>query len=138
FNQNAVFMIAMQYTGVSRTLFGYYLKAGVNTFYSHDGLNADGRAHALAYAGTGQNAGCWWQCWEASPIVNYSGADFDDAVVFMESVNPTPVNSTTWGKLKARFPCSRPRAATSRSEGPGSAPGALRAFRARACRAGRR
>ena len=105
FNQNAVLVnpVPMQYTGVNRSLFAYYLKTGLNTFYSHDGFNSDGRCHALTYAGTGQNAGCWWQCWENAPITNYSGADFNDAVVFMEALNPTPVSHATWGSVKARF-----------------------------------
>jgi len=107
FSQNAVLMATMQYTNVNRSLFAYYITTGViagsNTFYSHDGFNSDGKAHALAYAGTGQNAGCWWQCWENAPITNYSGADFNDAVVFMEALNPTPVSHATWGSVKARF-----------------------------------
>ena len=103
FNQNAVLVGTMNYTGVNSSLFAYYITVGANTFYSHDGFNSDGKAHALAYAGTGQNAGCWWQAWEDAPIANYSTADFEDALVFMESLNPTPVNKTTWGNLKARF-----------------------------------
>ena len=103
FNQNAVLVGTMNYTGVNSSLFAYYLTAGGNTFYSHDGFNSDGKAHALAYAGTGQNAGCWWQCWEESEITDYAQADFDDAVVFMESLNPTPVSHMTWGRVKARF-----------------------------------
>ena len=103
FNPSAVLVGTMSYTGVNSALFAYYIKSAGNTFFSHDGFNGDGKAHALAYAGTGQNTGCWWQCWEESTIANYSGADFNDAVVFMESMNPTPVSRTTWGKVKARF-----------------------------------
>ena len=103
FSPSATLVGTMSYSGVNGALFAYYIKSGGNTFFSHDGFNGDGKAHALAYAGTGQNTGCWWQCWEESVIVNYSGADFNDAVVFMESLNPTPVSRTTWGKVKARF-----------------------------------
>jgi hypothetical protein len=103
FNQNAQLVGTMNYTGVNSSLFAYYLRTGGNTFYSHDGFNVDGKTHALAYAGTGQNAGCWWQAWENSVITNYGDADFNDALVFMESLNPTPVSHTTWGKVKARF-----------------------------------
>jgi hypothetical protein len=103
FNQNAIVVGNMSYTGVNGALFGYYLTTGPNTFYSHDGFNSDGKAHALTYAGTGQNAGCWWQAWEDAPIANYSDADFEDALVFMESLNPTPVSRSTWGQVKARF-----------------------------------
>ena len=35
--------------------------------------------------------------------MDYANADFDDALIFMESINPTPVAQTTWGTLKARF-----------------------------------
>jgi len=103
FGPAANLISTMNYTGVNSALFGYYIKSAGNTFYSHDGFNGDGKAHALAYAGTGQNLGCWWLCWEESTIANYSGADFNDAIVFMESLNPTPVTRTTWGKVKARF-----------------------------------
>jgi len=103
FNPSATLVGTMNYTGVNSALFAYYIKSSGNTFFSHDGFNGDGKAHALAYAGTGQNLGCWWLCWEESTIANYSEADFNDAVVFMESLNPTPVTRTTWGKVKARF-----------------------------------
>ena len=103
FDQTANRVGVMNYTGVNAALFGYYIMSNGNTFYSHDGFNGDGKAHALAYAGTGQNAGCWWQCWEESPIANYADADFNDAIVFMESVNPTPVSKSSWGQVKARF-----------------------------------
>ena len=103
FNPSAVLVGTMNYSGVNSSLFAYYIKSDGSTFFSHDGFNGDGKAHALAFAGTGQNNGCWWQCWEETPIVNYSDADFNDAIVFMESMNPTPVSRTTWGKVKARF-----------------------------------
>ena len=103
FDPTATVKGTMTYDGVNSALFGYYITSAGNTFYSHDGFNSDGRCHALTYAGTGQNAGCWWQCWENAPITNYSGADFNDAVVFMESMNPTPVSKSTWAQVKARF-----------------------------------
>ncbi len=103
FDENAAAQPGFTYTGVNRSLFGYYVKRGANTFYSHDGFNSDGKAHALAFAGTGQNLGCWWLCWEDEPVVSYGASDFDDAVLFIESQNPTPVSHTTWGSLKSRF-----------------------------------
>lgn len=103
FDQHASIQSQTLYTGVDRTKFGYYIKNPGGTFYSHDGFNTDGRAHALAYAGTGENTGSWWLCWEDAAIASYAAADFDDAVVFMESLNPTPVNKTSWGSLKQRF-----------------------------------
>ena len=103
FDPTAVLRGTLTYSGVNSALFAYYIKSSGNTYFSHDGFNGDGKAHALAYAGTGQNTGCWWQCWEESPIANYLDADFNDAVVFMESMNPTPVSKSTWGQVKARF-----------------------------------
>lgn len=90
------------YANVDRSLFAYYLKNPGGTFFSHEGFNADGKVHALAYAGTGQNAGCWWLTWEDSVNPNAT-ADYDDGLVFLESLNPTPVSHTTWGSVKARF-----------------------------------
>ncbi len=103
FDANAVTQGASVYSGVNRSLYGYYVSNGSGTFHSHDGLNADHKAHALAFAGTGQNKGSWWLAFEDSPIINYGDKDYDDALIFMESVNPTPVAQTSWGSLKARF-----------------------------------
>lgn len=102
FNSSAAVVGTTTYLGVNRTLFAYYLKNNAGTFYSHEGYNADGKVHALVYAGTGANAGCWWMSWEDT--LNPSAtADYDDGLVFIESVNPTPVQKTTWGTLKQRF-----------------------------------
>ena len=103
FDASAALLTTLSYTGVDRTLFAYYIKNAGGTFNSHMGFNADGKEHALAFAGTGENTGCWWLAWEDVTIASYAGADFDDALVFMESLNPTPVSRTTWGSVKARF-----------------------------------
>ena len=103
FDPSAALITTLSYSGVNRSLFAYYVKNAGGTFNSHDGFNADGKAHALAFAGTGQNTGCWWLTFEDASISNYANADFDDALLFMESLNPTPVNHTTWGSVKARF-----------------------------------
>jgi len=103
FNPLAQLSDTKSFTGVNKARFAYYIKWNGNTYYSHDGFNSDGMVHALTFAGNGQNTGCWWQCWEESEITDYAQADFDDAVVFMESLNPTPVSHMTWGRVKARF-----------------------------------
>jgi hypothetical protein len=103
FSPSATLMGTMTYSGVNSALFAYYIKSAGNTYFSHEGFNVDGKVHSLTYAGTGQNNGCWWQCWEESPIADYSAADFNDAIVFMESMNPTPVSKSSWGQVKARF-----------------------------------
>jgi hypothetical protein len=72
------------------------------TLYTQDARNPGGAAHSLTYAGTGVNAGNWWLCWEDS-VAPVSDQDFDDGVLFCESMNPTPVSKTSWGELKKRF-----------------------------------
>jgi len=90
-----------------RNDFGFYLQqdpAGPNlTFYTQDARNPGGVAQALTYAGTGINSGSWWLCFEDQNASQSADYDFDDCVLFLESVNPTPVSKTTWGSLKARF-----------------------------------
>jgi hypothetical protein len=103
FDATAALLTTLSYTGVNRSLFSYYIKNGGGTFNSHYGFNGDGKVHALAFAGSGENTGAWWLAWEDAAIANYADADFDDALVFMESLNPTPVNHTSWGSVKARF-----------------------------------
>lgn len=104
FDANASLVSTFSYTGVNRQLFAYYIKNASGTFVSHEGFNsADGKVHALAYAGTGENAGSWWLAFEDAPIASYASAQFDDALLFMESLNPTPVNQTSWGKVKTLF-----------------------------------
>jgi hypothetical protein len=90
-------------TGVNRQLFAYYIKNAGGTFFSHEGFNSDGKVHALAYAGSGENSGCWWLAFEDAPIASYGAAQFDDSLIFMESLNPTPVNHASWGKVKSLF-----------------------------------
>jgi hypothetical protein len=102
FDPTAVLQGTTSYTGVNRSLFAYYLRNPSGTFYSHEGFNSDGQIHALVYAGTGQNLGCWWMSWEDT-LNPTASADYDDALVFLESLNPTPVNRTTWSSVKARF-----------------------------------
>jgi len=82
--------------------FGFYLMGpgtGGGTLYTQDARNPGARAYALAYAATGSNAGSWWLAFEDT----IGESDFCDELIFMESVNPTPVSSTTWGQLKTRF-----------------------------------
>ena len=84
--------------------FGYYLQqAGGLTLYSQDARNPGGVAQMLTYAGTGINVGSWWLAMEDQTVAQGSDRDFDDAILFLESVNPTPVQATTWGAVKARF-----------------------------------
>lgn len=90
------------YLGANRDDFGFYLTGQAGTLYTQDSRNG-GAAQALTYAGTGVNSGNWWLCWEDLTAAAGADFDFDDAVLFLESVNPTPVARTSWGELKKRF-----------------------------------
>ena len=87
-----------------RNDFGFYLQqqAGL-VLYTQDARNPGAHAQALTYAGTGINSGSWWLCFDDQSLPQGSDYDFDDAVLFLESVNPTPVNKTSWGELKSRL-----------------------------------
>ncbi len=103
FDHNAIPLGSQTFIGVDPTNFCFYLQGPNGTFFTQDARNPGGKAQALAYAGTGPNTGTWWLCWEESSVAAGSDQDFDDCVVLMESVNPTPVSTTSWGQLKARF-----------------------------------
>lgn len=91
------------YLGADRNDFGYYLSGPGGLFYTQDSRNAGSAAQALTYGGTGLNSGSWFLCFEDLPIGGGSDQDYDDAVLFLESVNPTPVTKSSWGTLKSRF-----------------------------------
>jgi hypothetical protein len=99
FDNLANFVGSSTYLGADATNFGYYLQGPVGgVFYTQDARNPGAAPHALTYAGTGANSGQWWLCWEDG-----TDQDFDDAVLFLESIAPTPVSKTSWGALKRRF-----------------------------------
>jgi hypothetical protein len=104
FDNNSIFQGSTTYLGADATNFGFYLaQSGGFTFYSQDARNPGGVAQLLSYAGTGINTGNWWLAIEDLTSSQGSDYDFDDAVLFLESVNPTPVETTSWGAVKARF-----------------------------------
>jgi hypothetical protein len=103
FDNNATLVGTTTYLGADGNDFGFYLQGPGGTFYTQDARNPGANAQALAYLGTGANAGNWWLCWEATSTAAGGDSDFDDCVLFMESLNPTPVTRTSWGSLKARF-----------------------------------
>ena len=102
FNDLAMPQGTTTYLGADRNDFGFYLQRQPLVLYTQDSRNPGG-AQALTYAGTGANSGQWWLCWEDDDRAAGADDDFDDGVLFLESVNPTPVNKTTWGELKSRF-----------------------------------
>ena len=103
FDSNGNFLSSTVYAGVDPTGFGFALNGPNGQYYTQDARNPGGLAQALAYRGTGANAGTWWLCWEESNRAAGADDDFDDEVILMESVNPTPVSKTSWGQLKTRF-----------------------------------
>jgi hypothetical protein len=104
FDAGAVLQGSTTYLGADAQNFGFYLQqSGGFVFYSQDGRNPGTLAQVLAYAGTGVNTGCWWLAMEDLTTSQGADYDFDDAILFLESVNPTPVEATSWGALKARF-----------------------------------
>jgi hypothetical protein len=103
FDALANFLSTTTYGGIDPNNFGFYLSVPAGTVFTQDGRNPGGLARAITFAGTGANAGTWWLCWD-EPLNGAPGdQDFDDLVVLMESVNPTPVSKTSWGQLKSRF-----------------------------------
>jgi len=104
FDATAALQGSSTFLGADRTNFGFYLQQNPGlVFYSQDARNPGGLAQMLTYAGTGINTGSWWLCMEDLTASQGSDYDFVDAVLFCESIVPTPVNKTTWGDLKARF-----------------------------------
>ncbi len=102
FDDNAVFQGSTAFTGVDRTNFGFYLQGPGGTFYSQDYRNAGGNAQMLTYAGNGINLGEYYECFEDLPYSS-GDADFQDAILDLQSVNPTPTHTQTWGALKATY-----------------------------------
>jgi hypothetical protein len=112
FDANANFLSTTTFGGIDPNNFGFYLSTQAGTVFTQDARNPGGAARAITFKGTGANAGTWWLCWDEPAVgapADAAGApgggdqDFDDLVVLLESVNPTPVSKTSWGQLKSRF-----------------------------------
>jgi hypothetical protein len=101
FDDNATSQGSTVYLGADRNDFGFYISGPNGTWYTQDSRNSN-NAQALTFAGTGINSGQWWLCFEDTAL-DGSTQDYDDAVLFLESVNPTPVSKSSWGDLKRRF-----------------------------------
>lgn len=96
------FLSTTTFGGVDPTNFSFALQAPGGTSWSQDARNG-GSARALVFQGTGANAGTWWLCFDELVVGGPADGDFDDEVIMLESVNPTPVSKASWGSLKARF-----------------------------------
>ncbi len=101
FDNNGIYQGSSSYTGVNANGFGFYLQGPGGTFFSQDYRNPGGNAQILTYAGTGVNYGDWWECFEDLPYGG--GSDFEDAVLLLQSVTPTPTARKTWGSVKTSF-----------------------------------
>ncbi len=104
FDENGAFLSTQTFNGVDQNGFSFALVTAGGTYYTQDARNPGGKAQAVSFKGTGGNTGVWFLCFEDSQVQGGgSDQDFDDAVIAMESVNTTPVSTTTWGQLKTRM-----------------------------------
>ena len=106
FDENDVPQGQSEYVGVNRETFSYFVENDGTKGLGQDFLNPFQQVRVLVFAGKGINAGGWFLCFEDG-LNDNGGAesqDFDDAIVFLSTVNPaTPALRTTWGSLKSRF-----------------------------------
>jgi hypothetical protein len=102
FDNNSIIQGQAFYAGVNANAFGFYIQGPGGTFYSQDGRNPGSNAQILTYLGTGQNFGDWWECFEDTQYAT-GDKDFEDAVLLLQSVVPTPTDASTWGKLKSLY-----------------------------------
>lgn len=102
FNNNSVIQGQITYNGVNADAFGFYIVGPGGTFYTEDARNPGSKPRILTYLGTGVNSGDWWMCMEDSNGATAT-SDFDDAVLLLQSVVPTPTDKSTWGKVKAIY-----------------------------------
>jgi hypothetical protein len=98
FDQNSLIMGQSFYPGVNPNNFGFYTLGPCGLWYSQDYRNP--APQMLAYA-SNTLPGDYWLCWSACP--SNPGSTFDDIVLNVQSVRPTPGISTTWGLLKAQY-----------------------------------
>lgn len=83
--------------------FGFYIKHDSDVGVTEDSKNPGSQVRALTFAGTSTNTGCWWLCFEDNRDDAEESADYDDAVLLLESVNASPVTKATWAAVKNRF-----------------------------------
>jgi len=105
FDNNAMLVSSPTYPGGNRLGIGFYLQGPDGTFFSQDARNPGGSPQALFYRGTGALSGQLWLAFEDRSLQAGSDQDFDDVFLFIEGVfsGVVPVETTTWGQLKARF-----------------------------------
>jgi hypothetical protein len=102
FDQNSVIQGQITWAGVNANAFGFYLVGPGGTSFSQDARNPSGKPRVLTYLGTGASAGDWWECFEDTNGATAT-SDFDDSVLLLQSIIPTPTNTSTWGKVKKLY-----------------------------------
>jgi len=103
FDGSGAYQGSTNYTGVNANSFAFYLQGPGGTFYSQDARNGGGKPQMLTYAGTGINDGDWFECFEDLPMAAGSDGDFQDAVLLLQAVVPTPTQRKSWGSVKTGF-----------------------------------
>jgi hypothetical protein len=89
------------YSPINRNYFGFYVQGGSGTWFSQDGRNGP-NPQVLAFNGTGANYGETFLCFQSTPY-NGESSTFDDAIIVLQSVVPTPTHNSTWGRIKATY-----------------------------------
>ena len=103
FDQNTMLIGTHTYLDANRGAIAFYEQGPEGTFYTQDSRNPGAAPQVLVFAGTGSNTGSWWMAFERTSLGAGSDYDFDDGVVFLESVDVDPVQHASWGQVKARF-----------------------------------
>jgi hypothetical protein len=103
FDNNGIFQGQTTYAGVNASSFGFYLQGPGGTFYSEDYRNGGSLAQILTYAGTGVDAGDWFECFEDLPRSVSSDSDFQDAILLLQAIVPTPTHDQSWGQVKRTY-----------------------------------
>jgi hypothetical protein len=98
FDQNTVFVGQTTYPGVDPNDFGFYTQGPCGLWFSQDFRNPT--PQVLSYA-SNNIPGDYWVCFAACPYG--ANSTFDDVVVNIESVHPTPAVKSTWGQVKGQY-----------------------------------
>jgi hypothetical protein len=101
FDQNSVFLGSVFFPNVSASAFGIYTLGPCGLWYSEDARNG-GSPQMLAYQSP-SIVGDFWLCWSACHYDPAAGSTFDDVVLNVQSVHPTPAANSTWGSIKGRY-----------------------------------
>jgi len=99
FDQNSVFQGQTTYLGVNPNNFGFYTQGPCGTWFSQDFRNP--APQVLTYASPG-TPGDYWLAFSACPYTP-AASTFDDVVINIQSVRPTPAVNSTWGNVKGLY-----------------------------------